>query len=513
MEHKKKELKAAKLTDVAASASAFEIVDRYGSATAEFIKGYTGIDNETGKHLARGGLKGIAKYSASDDKAISQQAGFSAEVRTVSKANARHIIEGRDVRLHRTDDHPDFKMNHPVLDHVETDAGGVVAGSGSQMKFVTNTKDLLKKIACGDGGGGDRDLSRYRGVTLDLPSDQVEKAKAFCAEQAQSLREQAEAVAKLGKEELAERYRREAANFEELRGNIRDSGMTMEEAIRTRTDPLSITARDIFGISHEAGLQGAKVGAVVGGTISMVTNVIAVCQDDKDLRAALLDTAAATGKAAAMGYGTAFVGSALKGAMQQSANVTTRTLSRTSLPSMAVSVCLELGGAIRRYARGEIDGVEFLETIGEKGSGMLASGLGTMVGQVAIPIPIVGGVIGGMVGYTLSSMLYQSSLDALKAAEQAHEQYLHTKAVCEQAQASMEAYRCQFAHLFEEYLAEGRAAFADCLAAMDDAVAMGDADGFARSANALGEFIGHSLRFATVRDFNDFMATDEPLVL
>lgn len=515
MEREKKSApQASKLSDVAASASTIEIVDRFGSANAEFIKGYTGIDNETGRKFAKG-LREISEHKVSDPvRNIPQQAGFSAEIHAVSKKNARNIIDRSTVRLERTDDRPkEFGHNNRVYDHVEVDGGKVVAGSGSQMKFVAKPDDLLTKIARGDGSGSDRDLSRYQGVKLDLPSDQVNDAKDFCTQQAKSLRSQADTVEKLGKTELAEKFRKDADNFEELRGNIRDSGMTREEAIYLRTDPLAATVLDIIGISHEAGVQGAKAGAVVGGAVSIVTNIIAVCQDDKDLKTALLDTAVSTGKAAAVGYGAAFAGSALKGAMQQSANATARTLSKTSLPAMAVSVCLELTAAVKLYASGEIDGTEFMELIGQKGSNMLSSGLGTVVGQIAIPIPIVGGVIGSMVGYTLSSLLYQNSLTAFKEAEQAREQYLHTKALCEEARASMEAYRLQFNQLFEEYLTEGRAAFVDCLSAMDDAAALADVDGFARSANALAECIGHTLQFKNIQEFNDFMATDDALVL
>lgn len=58
--------------------SNIETVNRFGSANAEFIKGYSGIDNETGQQLAKG-LADIAKYKVNPEyehQNIKQQAVF-----------------------------------------------------------------------------------------------------------------------------------------------------------------------------------------------------------------------------------------------------------------------------------------------------------------------------------------------------------------------------------------------------------------------------------------------------
>lgn len=517
-EKKKKEDETSALRNISISSANTETVGRYGSANAEYVKAYTGVDNETGRQLNRG-LKKIAGYSAPDEKAIKQQAGFSAEVHVTADRNAANIIADKKTRTVRTDDLPDkFGNNHPVYDHVDIDENGtVVVGSGSQMKFnsdkgLLDKGGILDKIAKGRDGQSN-DLSRYLEAKLDLPSEQVERAREYCAEQMRTLREQADKLEAIGKGELAVRKRAEAANYEKLRGNIRDSGMTSEQAVLYRKHPTLATTMDIATTSHRAGIEGAKFGAAIGGAISMVTNVIAACQDDKELKEALLDTAKDTGKAAVVGYSTAFVGSAVKGVLQQSTSTTARTIARTSLPAMAVTVCLELGSAVARYTKGEIDETEFLETIGEKGSCMLASGLGATLGQIAIPVPVVGALIGGMVGYTLSSMLYRDALAAFKEAKRAREDYLQIKAFCEEARATMEAYRVQFQRQFAEWLEQGRTELAACLHDMDAAVGQGRMADFASAANALAACLGKSLDFADRPEFDNFMATDATLVL
>ena len=515
---KKSDANTSTLRNVAIGSAAIETVTRFGSANAEFVKAYTGIDNETRKILDKG-LKKISKCKVHKDYKvhnIKQQAGYSAEVHKTASTNAENIIQGKNSRLIRTDDMPEvYGKNHPIFDHVEIDFNGkIVPGSGSQMKMVSDLKkqkELLNKITNGAGKRDDR--SRYLDAKLDLPSEQVKSAKQYCTDQAESLRKQADYLDTNGKPEIAAQKRAQAANFDQLRQNIRDSGMTTEQAIFYRKHPTLGTAIDITVTSHRAGLDGAKFGAAIGGAISTVTNVIAVCQDSKDLKDALLVTTADTVRAAAIGYGTAFAGSAIKGLMQQSTSMTVRTLSRTSLPTMAVSVCLELGSAITRYARGEIDGTEFLEAIGEKGSGMLASGMGVMSGQIAIPVPIVGGLIGGIIGYTLSSMIYADALAAFKDAKKTHQEYLRVKTLCEEARVSMEAYRARFQQLFAEWLSDGRAEIDKCLRDMDATIVEGRIDDFAYSANALAACMGKTLQFATKQEFDKFMETDEILIL
>ena len=513
--HKFKKTNKLTITRVGIGSGASETVRRYGSASAEFIKAYRGIDHETGRKFSRS-LKGISEYKKSEKyetQNIKQHAGFSAETQSAAQKNANNIINGDTVRVVLTGDIKEFGANHPIIDLVSVDANGaVISGSGSQMKFVNDYQTLLKNIATGKGGGKN-DLSRYLDVKLELPSEQVEAAINICKERAESLRKQADALMARGNTAEAEKKLAQANNYDKIRGNIRDSGLTTNQAIFLTKHPKLGTCYSIARTSHRAGVQGAKIGAAIGGVISILSNGVAVCNDNKELGDAILDAAIGTGKAAAVGYGTAFVGSAVKGVMQQSSNAVVRSWSKTSLPAMIVTVCLELGGAVRSYMNGEIDEVEFFETIGEKGTNLLSSGLFTTIGQIVIPIPIAGAAIGGIIGYMLSSLLYQDTLAAFKDAEEARDNYLRTKYACEAAREHMETYRQKFRTHFVEWLDEGRAEIAHCMSMMDAATLNGNSDEFAASANVLATLMGKRLQFSNRDEFDAFMSTDAELVL
>ena len=605
------------------SGATAEVVSRYGSANKEFLVGYSGVDNETSQVLSKS-LKGISESKVNPDykdNNIHQQAGTSAEVAKTARDNAKNQINKSNKRTVRTDDHPGYGKNDMVHDHVETINGGIISGSGSQMKFLNNPKKLLDKIACGDGRGKN-DLSRYLGSKLDLPSDQVNEYQKWCENEAKRLREkaaqlqkskpdeaskllsrakkiedtknidlfqycdnkakdlqkQAERLQREGKTELAEKMRQRAKNYETLKKNIRDSGISTKEAEFYRLHPGLATTVDILKNSHRAGIEQVKYGAVIEGSISIIKNLVAVIKDGKEIEDAMIDVAKDTGSAAAVSYATAFSGSAIKGAMQNAGAGTIRRagqkavkeasekalketgkelskqaekriarkameevakkialpaktlqgLSKTNLPATLVTIALETGKTLSKYIKGEIDGVECFEELGEKGTGMLSSAmfatLGTaaavsvfgksaVIGQIMIPIPVIGGMIGGMVGYALCSACYGELMKALKDAKIARQNRIKIEAECEEAVRMIKEYRLEIEAVISTYLTDHITTFNTAFNEIKIALNIGDIDGFISGANLITEKLGGKPQFANMSEFDSLMNSSDKLHL
>ena len=551
------------IAHAAVALSTSETVSRFGSANAEFLKGYSGIDNETGQTFAKG-LADIAKHKVNADpefakQNIKQQAGFSAEVAATSRDNAEAIINSSEVRTSRSDDLPQYGRNHNVVDRVQILDGQIIDGSQSQMKFVGDRDQLLDDIARENGK-----FARYQGTKLELPSEQFEGSKEFyleeakklrqraqkiaedpskteqaiklqreadayeklvaskdfqskpaaeyCRDQARQRRQNADAAEKNGKPEVAAKLRREADNYDRLADNVSDSGLTTEEAIFYREHPEIATALDIARTSHRAGMEGAKYGAAIGGSISLLQNLLAAAQGKKEIGEAVQDLTLDTVKAGAIGYGTAFVGAALKGGMQQSGSQTLRTLAGTNAPALAVNICLSLGSSVKRYVTGEISEAQLLSEVGEKGAGMLSSGMMAALGQLVIPVPFVGAAIGGMIGYTLSSLFYQSALDAARGVELSRQQLERTRAIQAAArdriaeeQALLDAFtRREIPQLRQE---------TEHLFSIVNAAGNSRADVLAAAINQYATLLGRQLQFQSMDEFDDFMSSDSPLTL
>lgn len=485
----------------------------HGQASAEFIKAFTGVDNEKGISFERGHHQ-ISNYRINPDYAknnIQQQAGYSAEVTHVARENASNILNGSPERISRTEDVAGYGNNHTVYDHVKTIDGKVIENSASQMKFVSNLEGQLKKIAEGKGGGKN-DHSRYLQGDLTLPSDQVEKAKEICTQEAEGLRQQAKHLESQGKYDLAAQKKQSAKNYEDLRDSkIKSASLTTQEAIEYRQSTKWATTKDIARVSHKAGVQGAKFGAVLGGSISLLTNIVLVSIGNKEPEEAIKEVSLATGKSAVSGYAIGFSGSAISGFMHQSANVSVRSMAGTSFPTMIVTNCIQLSGSISSLVKGEINTIEFFEQVGQSGTNMLAAGAFATAGQLAIPIPIVGAMAGSMVGYALSSVFYQEALNSFKEAKLSEKRYNEIKQLCTAARVRMKEEANELRDFFAHEIERKSNSSVHLFSSLDNAIVNNNIDAFSAAINSFCAELGYDLAIKSKSDLDVLMASDKIL--
>lgn len=497
------------LRNIAIASAEYELIQRYGTAGSQFLVGLRGIDHDTGKVFDRS-LISIAKGKLNTDyyeQNIKQQAGYSAEVASVSKRNADAIINKEARRFARSEDILGYGKNHNVVDIVELLSETEIT---SQMKFVTNKESLLKSIACGEGTS--KDFSRYLSVDkLEVPTEQVEDMKAICKEEAKKLAEQSDALRKLGKTELADIKLKQSKNYESLEGKVTDSGLTTEEAIQYRLNPKDMTVKDIGKVSHAAGLEGLKFGVAIGGSISAVNNIIAVYSGDKEFSEAILDTSKDTLIAGAAGYATAASGTAIKTYMAQSSKEIIRGISKSNMPAMVVTACLSTGKSIKKYAVGELNEAELAQEIGLSVTGMMSSSMFAAIGQVAIPIPVLGALIGGMVGYALTNTVYQSFFDVLKEAKLSTERRQLIEMQCEAARLLSKEYELKIKELFAYRIKEleiyGNIMF-DALDSPDISP-----DEFCAKMNRFAEELGAKISVKNIAELDQAMLSTDPLII
>lgn len=510
-EKEEKKYKQESLLDAGIVGASYETIQRYGEAAKQHWVAYSGVDNETGKALVKG-LKQIAEEKINPDyefQNIHQQAGFSAEVKEVARSNAEHIINGDPDRKIRTDDLG--RVNDPLYDTVTIDANGeIVDGSGTQMKFLgASAKDTTK---AGDVARAleklqSRKFEKYleHDVKIDVPSDQYDKMIQEANTRIESLSHQLENQKRAGNIEQVQKLNERIDKLEKIKKNLRKSSVSSEEAVFARLHPKLSTAIDVAKVSHRAGVQTAEMSAIIGGSVSIVKNLVAVCKGETSPDDAVINVAKDTATTAATGYGTGFAGATLKGAMQNSKSQCMQTLSKTNVAGTVVALTVAATKTLNRYFKGEIDGVECLETLGEQGTGMMSSAIFSVVGEIAIPIPVVGGLIGGMVGYALSSATYGVLTQSLKEEKLAHEQRMQIEKVCEEHIKMIRQYRAEMESIINEYLIESMDIFRESFTGIKNALAIGDVDWFIESTNTITESFGGKASFSSMEDFNSKM--------
>ena len=126
---------------------------------------------------------------------------------------------------------------------------------------------------------------------------------------------------------------------------------------------------------------------------------------------------------------------------------------------------------------------------------------------MAIPIPIVGGLIGGMVGYVLSSATYGILMDSLKEAKYAKEERELVEKICDENIRMIREYRAEMEKLINEYLIDSMDMFRDSFSGIKNALAIGDVDWVIESANFITESFGGQASFSSMNDFNQKMVS------
>ncbi len=507
------------LLNAGIAGASYETVQRFGSAAKQHFVAYSGKDNETGAQLQKS-LKSISQQKVNPDykyNNIHQQAGFAAEVKDVARTNAEKIINGDSSRKVRTDDLG--RVNDPLYDTVTVDAkGNVIKGSGTQVKFIGASENDPS-----GAGNASRTLDKLQSqkfakyldadAKIEVPSDQYDKILQEADSKIADLQKQLESRKNAGDTEEVKKLQERINKLKKIKKNLRKSSVSQEEAVYAREHPELSTAKDVAKLSHRAGLETAKSAAVIGGSVSLVKNCVALAKGDIEFEEATLNVAKDTGTAIAVGYSTGFAGTALKGAMQNSGTDYVRTLAKTNLPATVVSVSVTAAKILTKYFKGEIDGVQCLEDLGQEGAGMLSSAMFSAIGQALIPIPVIGGLVGGMVGYAFSSACYGILTDSLKNAKLAREERERVEKACNEHIAMIRQYRAEMEAIISQYLVESMDVFRESFSGIKNALAIGDVDWFVDSTNRITEQFGGTVPFTDMNDFDSKMLSQTAFTL
>ena len=499
-----------------------EIVQRYGSAAKEHIVAYTGKDNETGQELAKG-LKDITKSKLNPndrERNIKQQAGFAAEVKTVAREKAEKIIQGdrdRTSKVTRTDDmikQPDGRghtiggSNEQLYDIAEVSPdGSYIEGTGRQLKYVGKDPESCYSKLMGEK------FDKYRNadISIEIPSDFYDGVQQKLKVRKQDLKKQITDAKRKGDLPRIQKHQEQLERVEKTETLLRKGKLTNAEAVEARVHALKSTAKDIVNVSHRAGIESAKYGILIGGGFSIVRNCVAYASGDKELEDAILDVAKDTATSGAISYGTSFVGSSLKSLMENSPSEVVRSLSKTNLPGVVVTVAVNAATTLKRYYDGEINGVQCFEELGEQGVGMISSAVFATIGQAVIPIPVIGGMIGGMFGYAIASASYGTLLNALKEANLAAQERAYIEQACEEQIQLIQEYRREMEKLIAEYLTTNMEVFHDAFSGIKSALEIGDVDGIITSSNQITEALGKKPLFNNMDELELLMAGNTPI--
>mgnify|MGYP004454328781 FL=1 len=298
---------------------------------------------------------------------------------------------------------------------------------------------------------------------------------------------------------------------DEAEESLISNGTKAENAVAQKAQKR--TNERVLELGHEAGMAGAEYAGVTGLTMSGINNVTALLNGEKSAEEAIADTVAQSGKAAVDGYVMSSSLTVLGRKMSSSSSEFIRNLADANVPGKVVTAVMVTGDTLTKWGSGEITTQECMIELGDKGLNMATMGYFMAMGQAAIPIPIVGGAIGAMVGSTLTSGYYQELIHILKDREVEHQERMRLIAESEQAAEETRQFNEQLRQYRDRYFAECHEFFDTTISTMQFAYETGDADGVIHAANKITEKLGGKVQYETVDEFEDFLDSDEPFVL
>ncbi len=419
---------------------------------------------------------------------INQQAGYSAEIKEQAHVNAHNILAGKRERIVQYDNlssgqkaqvknlFPNYatpSKNHEIVDYISVDEkGNVIPGTLTQSKFVgRNGAECFEKFLS-------KDYEKYfeNGVKVKIPEDFFGDFQKEASITIKSLESQIAKQKSFGDFQKAAKLEEKLQKCKTIKANTRPASITKAEAIEARLNPNLSTAKDVTSVSHQAGMNAAQTGALIGGGVSAITNIYECIANGKDPMKAIKHTAIATLKGGVLSYGSAFASSSLGGLMQSSANRIIQSLGKGSVPAMIVGACVANAMVLTRYFSGKIDGKELLKQLGKANTTLVSSGAMAVAGQALIPIPVVGALVGGFVGAILSETFFNALLKAREEAKLARQRRIEIERECRELIKLLETYQNQFNEVFERYFHETTKFFNQNFDELERALYAGDAD-------------------------------------
>ncbi|WQX98923.1 hypothetical protein KVJ77_03260 [Helicobacter pylori] len=450
---------------------------------------------------------------------INQQAGYSAEIKEQARVNDHNILAGKRERIVQYDDlsvdqkaqigerFPDYatpNKNHELVDYVSVDKkGNVIPSTLTQSKFVgKNGEECFKKLLS-------KDYKKYfeNGAKMKIARNHYGDFQRAVNTRIKSLESQIAKQKGLGNFQKAAHLEEKLQKCKTIKAHTIPARVAKGEAIEARLNPNLSTAKDVTRVSHQAGMNAAQTGALIGGGVSLVTNVYECIANGKDPMKAIKHTAIATLKGGVLSYGSAFASLSLGGLMQSSANRIIQSLGKGSLPAMIVGACVANATVLTRYFSGKIDGTELRKQLVKANTTLISSGAMAVAGQALIPIPVVGALIGGFVGAILSETCFNAFLKDREEAKLAHQRRIEIEKECHEFIKLLEIYQNQFKEVFERYFHETTKFFNQSFDELERALYTGDADLGIGINNKIQERLGQKALFDNSKEGWDFITS------
>lgn len=269
------------------------------------------------------------------------------------------------------------------------------------------------------------------------------------------------------------------------------------------------SVRNMIQTGHEAGKSAARNSAFTALTVSGIMNMVAVIKGEKTSEEAISATIKDGGKAAVTGYVIGGGLTVLSHSLSESFAPIIKQLAESNAPGKVIVAISTIKDVIRNWSEGNITTQECLIELGDRGLNMATMGGAMAIGQAMIPIPIVGGAIGALVGSVLTSYYYNTIINAFLTKKFEHQERERIIAEYNMAARQTKEFREELELYLNQYFQEYREFFDRTLMSIQFAYQNGGSEEVIERANMITRKLGGQVYYETVAQCGKFLESDK----
>ncbi len=352
---------------------------------------------------------------------------------------------------------------------------------------------------------------KYQGMDRLVPKDQGEKIDKLIKQRIAKVRLK------------AEDYKDAASNLFKQgleHDNVMSPGTTRNEVLKM-TDPENAKKfantykfKASMVDMHESGKIAGKRSAAIKSGLTVVKEFYSFTKGKKEIGDILANTAIEAVKGYASGYTLTALSKGITHASSQFlSSSAAKMFIKSNAPTAIAANIIAASKSFVAYLKGEIESDQLLDEISHTAITGTASFYYGAVGQIAIPIPIIGAAVETMVEYLVGNMLHQSGLISLGEApivKAAKARRKHIEAMCISLIPKIRQEREILEQTINQYFKDREKIFSQAFKTMDIALAEFDPDKFVSALENINNQFGKTLQFKTFEEFDKFMESDEP---
>lgn len=289
---------------------------------------------------------------------------------------------------------------------------------------------------------------------------------------------------------------------------IRSGGTPHAEAVKAAENRQAYVAQqNLKALGREAAVSAvsaATAATIIGGSISLIKNGLAVKQGDLTVQQATARITQDVGKAGVKG---ATVGALSAGIRSGASAFKIPVLSQGNVAAALAAGLIDVGVNVYSYSKGEITSEVLTQRMANTGVSTLS---GLYYGAAAEAVfGVFGGAIGGMGAYMVASYIYQVCRELDKRAQLAEQEADRVAALAGEAFRQMQMQRAELELLLENKLQTRHDELQSCLTAIDEGLTADDPQSTTLALSDFAQLFGRQLQYATFEEFDAFMQDED----